>query len=60
MSLLLTAPMHQLAPPTDEVVGIRYVDVAIRLHNWSLPTPRCIHDVLLARTCSACDVENDG
>jgi hypothetical protein len=57
MSLLLTAPMPVLAPPTADVVGVRYVDAAIRLHNWSLPTPRCIHDVLLAHHCSACDVE---
>jgi hypothetical protein len=57
MSLLLTAPMPVLATPTEEVVGLRYVDAAIRLHNWSLPTPRCIHTVLLTHHCPACDAE---
>jgi hypothetical protein len=57
MSLLLTAPMPVLAPSTEDVVGLRYVDAAIRLHNWSLPTPRCIHTVLLAHHCPACDAE---
>jgi hypothetical protein len=60
MSLLLAAPMPVRAPATDEVVGIRYVDTAIRLHSWSVPTPRCIHHVLLANTCALCDAELEG
>jgi hypothetical protein len=60
MSLLLTAPMPVLAPSTEDVVGLRYVDAAIRLHNWSLPTPRCIHSVLLVHECVDCDAELEG
>ncbi len=57
MSLLLADPMPELALATDEVVGLRYVDAAIRLHNWSVPTPRCIHRVLLSSPCFACSAE---
>jgi hypothetical protein len=57
MSLLLAAPMPELATASEGVVGLRYVDAAIRLHNWSVPTPRCIHSVLLAHSCPDCDSE---
>jgi hypothetical protein len=56
---LLTAPMPALYPVTEEVdvTGLRYVDSAVRLHGWSLPTPHCIHDVVLSQSCDACDAE---
>jgi hypothetical protein len=51
--------MPALYPVTEEVdvTGLRNVDTAVRLHGWSLPTPRCIHDVLLHESCDACDAE---
>jgi len=56
MSLLIEA-MPVLHPATDQldVVGLRYVDAAVRLHHWSIPTPRCIHDVKLGTSCDGCD-----
>jgi len=58
MSLLL-APLPEVRPATDQqVVGLRYVDAAVRLHNWSLANPRCIHDIPLACRCTSCDEES--
>jgi hypothetical protein len=56
---LLTAPMPALYPATEKlnVNGLRYVDAAVRLHSWSIPAPRCIHDVMLGESCDACDAE---
>jgi hypothetical protein len=56
---LLTAPTPVLYPTAEQsnVLGIRYVDPAVRLHSWSIPTPRCIHDVMLGQSCDACDAE---
>jgi hypothetical protein len=61
MSLLIEA-MPALYPATErlDVVGLRYVDTAVRLHHWSIPTPRCIHDVELGTSCDACDAELSG
>ena len=58
MSLLLEA-LPALHPTTEQsdVVGLRYVDTAVRLHSWSIPAPRCIHDVQLGDSCDACDAE---
>ncbi len=56
---LLTASMPALYPATEQlnVVGLRYVDSAVRLHGWSIASPRCIHSVLLAESCDDCDAE---
>ena len=56
MSLLIEA-MPALYPATQQsdVVGLRYVDAAVRLHHWSIPAPRCIHDVELGTSCDGCD-----
>ncbi|MDX6517049.1 MAG: hypothetical protein QOH73_2715 [Gaiellaceae bacterium] len=56
---LLTASPPALYPSTEQlnVVGHRYVDPAVRLHNWSLPCPRCIHGAQLGESCAACDAE---
>jgi hypothetical protein len=56
---LLTATVPALYPATEQydVVGLRFVDTAVRLHSWSIPTPRCIHDVQLGDCCDACDAE---
>jgi hypothetical protein len=58
MSLLIEAP-PALYPAThhSDVVGLRYIDPAVRLHSWSIPTPRCIHDVQLGDCCDACDAD---
>ena len=60
MSLLL-APLPTPREATEDlqVVGLRYVDTAVRLHHWSIPTPRCIHDVRLGQGCPSCDAELD-
>ena len=58
---LLTASLPALYPVEEqlEVIGLRYVDAAVRLHGWSLSNPLCIHAVPLADNCDACNVELD-
>ena len=58
---LLTASLPALYPVEEQlnVVGLRYVDNAVRLHGWSLTNPRCIHDLPLAGHCDDCAAELD-
>jgi hypothetical protein len=61
MSLLIAA-LPALYPVEEqlEVVGLRYVDAAVRLHGWSLSNPTCIHAVPLAEACDTCaDAQDD-
>jgi hypothetical protein len=58
MSLLLESlPAFHSTTEQLDVVGLRYVDASVRLHNWSLPVPRCIHDLPLVEQCDHCDAE---
>jgi hypothetical protein len=61
MSLAATAlpPVQNLYEGAQDVISLRLVDSATRLHAWSLPAPRCVHGLLLEQSCSECDDSAD-
>jgi len=57
MSLLITEPPQKYAAPirgTRPADTARMVDMATRLHAWSIPLPCCMHGTPFEQHCEQC------
>ncbi len=58
MSLLMTEPPRCARPNSVSRAAntARMVDMATRLHAWSIPLPRCVHGTPFEQHCEQCNV----
>ncbi len=59
LAATLLPPVESPFEGSQEVISLRLVDSATRLHTWSLPAPRCVHGLLLEQSCPECDDSAD-